>query len=431
MLLKKIFKFLITTNVYLVLISSVIAKDSIKIGISTFLSGGAASSFGVPLKESMELILDAINEGTVPPPYNSKGIAGAKVEYFFIDEAGGATKQVTEFRNMVERHKVDIVMGYVSSGDCLAIPAVAEELKKLTILTDCGTPRVFEERNYKYVFRTGPHAAMDNISGARYMIKRGIGIDRIAGINQNYAWGQDSWADFKNSIEILNPNSKFVSEQFPKIFSGQYGSEISAISIAKPSLIHSSLWGADLESFIIQGNTRGLFKNTNLFLSAGDHILPSIKKNMPDGIIIGARGPHGDFAPDNNLSIWLKSLAKEKLGAKITTQPMHKAAMTALFVKKAFDEAAKLKGSFPSDDEVIKIMEGLSWETPSGNVYMKLGSGHQAIQHTAVGMTKWDEEEARVRIVDIEYFQAECVNPPEGITAIEWIRQGFPGAICD
>ena len=46
------------------------------------------------------------------------------------------------------KHKVDIVMGYVSSGDCLAIPAVAEELKKLTILTDCGTPRVFEERNY-------------------------------------------------------------------------------------------------------------------------------------------------------------------------------------------------------------------------------------------------------------------------------------------
>ena len=81
----------------------------------------------------------------------------------------GSTKQVAEFRNMVQRQKVDVVMGYISSGDCLAIPSVADELKQLTVLIDCGTPRVFEEASYKYVFRTGPHAAMDNIAGALYL----------------------------------------------------------------------------------------------------------------------------------------------------------------------------------------------------------------------------------------------------------------------
>ena len=268
--------------------SIALAKDTIKIGVVAFLSGGAAASFGIPHRNGYEFMFDAINEGVIPSPYNTTGIAGAKIEYFFVDEAGGATKQVTEFRNLVERQGVDLVMGYISSGDCLAIPPVAEELKKLTILSDCGTPRVFEEKDYKYVFRTGPHAAMDNISAARYIFKRGIKIESVAGINQNYAWGQDSWADFTMSLKVLYPKIEIVSEQFPKIFAGQYGAEVSALSLAKPDIIHSSFWGSDLEAFVLQAQARRLFTNSYIIFSAGDHVLPTLGKNMPDGVIIGA-----------------------------------------------------------------------------------------------------------------------------------------------
>ena len=406
------------------------AEDEIKIGISTFLSGGAASSFGIPLKQSLEFMFNAINKGDIPAPYNTPGIGGKKVSYFFIDESGGATKQVSEFRNMVQRQKVDLVMGYVSSGDCLAIPSVAEELKKLTVLIDCGTPRVFEEASYKYVFRTGPHAAMDNIAGALYLKRKGITPKKMAAINQNYAWGQDSWADFKGSIDVMFPGTKVVSEQFPKIFSGQYGSEISAIMVSKPDLIHSSMWGGDLESFIIQANTRGLFRKSVVFLSAADHVMPTLGKNMPEGVITGARGPHGDLSPNTPLANWFKESLKKELNIKMTTQPMHKAAMAALFVKKAFDDALAKNGSFPSTEEVIKIMEGMKWDTPSGLVEMALGNGHQAIQDQALGVTKWDKSEKRVKLVDIEYFKARCVNPPEGIKSLEWIKSGFQGADC-
>ena len=47
------------------------AEDEIKIGISTFLSGGAASSFGIPLKQSLEFMFNAINKGDIPAPYNN------------------------------------------------------------------------------------------------------------------------------------------------------------------------------------------------------------------------------------------------------------------------------------------------------------------------------------------------------------------------
>ncbi|PPR26733.1 MAG: hypothetical protein CFH34_00755 [Alphaproteobacteria bacterium MarineAlpha9_Bin4] len=406
------------------------AEDEIKIGISTFLSGGAASSFGIPLKQGLEFMFKAINQGKVPEPYNTPGIGGKKVSFFFIDEHGGSTKQVAEFRNMVQRQKVDVVMGYISSGDCLAIPSVADELKQLTVLIDCGTPRVFEEGSYKYVFRTGPHAAMDNIAGALYLKRKGIIPKRVAAINQNYAWGQDSWADFKGSIDVIFNNPKIVSEQFPKIFAGQYGTEISAIMVSKPDLIHSSLWGGDLESFIIQSNARGLFRNSTVFLSAADHVLPTLGKNIPDGVIIGARGPHGDLAPDTVLANWFKKQMKQEYGVKVTTQPMHKGAMAALFIKKAYDKASIELNKFPTNEEVISFMEGLKWDTPSGIAEMALGKGHQAIQDQAIGRSKWNKKKKRVEIVDIEYFNAKCVNPPEGIKSLDWIKGGFVGADC-
>ena len=77
-----------------------------------------------------------------------------KIEPVIIDENGGATKQVQELRNLYQRDNVDVVLGYIGSGDCLAVAPIAEELKKMLVLMDCGTPRIFEEAKYNYVFRT-------------------------------------------------------------------------------------------------------------------------------------------------------------------------------------------------------------------------------------------------------------------------------------
>ncbi len=140
--------------------------QNVKIGVVTFLSGPAAAPFGVPAKNAAEFVVEQLNAGRAPAPYNKKGFGGATIETVFIDEAGSTTTQVTEFRNLVQRHNVDLVIGYVSSGNCLAIAPVAEELKKLTNFFDCGTPRIFEDGSYNYVFRTSPTATMDSVGAA-------------------------------------------------------------------------------------------------------------------------------------------------------------------------------------------------------------------------------------------------------------------------
>src|SRR5262249_45044721 len=205
------------------------AEKPFKVGVVTFLSGAAAGPFGVPARNAAEVIVESLNAGKVPAPYTKKGLGGRPVEAVYIDEAGGTTKQVSEYRDLVQRQNVDAVIGYISSGDCLAVAPVAEELKKLTIFFDCGTPRIFEGASYRYLFRTDAHATMDNVAAALYVTELKAKLKSIAGINQNYAWGQDSWNDFEATMKALRPDVQVTTSQMPKLLAGQYGAEISAL----------------------------------------------------------------------------------------------------------------------------------------------------------------------------------------------------------
>src|ERR1700755_2129509 len=128
----------------------------IKIGIITFLTGPAAAPFGIPGRNGAEVIIEALNAGKVPAPYNQVGLGGAKIEAKYVDEAGSTANVVTEYRNLVQRDKGDVVVGFVSSSSCLAVAPVADELQALAVFDVCGTPRIFEEKPRKYIFRVNP-----------------------------------------------------------------------------------------------------------------------------------------------------------------------------------------------------------------------------------------------------------------------------------
>ena len=409
------------------------AEDAptIKIGLVTFLSGGAAGPFGVPGRNGAELMIEAINAGSVPAPYNTKGVAGAQLEAVLIDENGNNQKQVTEYRKLVQKQNVDVVIGYISSGHCKAIAPVAEELGKLTIFFDCGTPQIFEDvvTSPKYLFRTGGTATMDNVAAARYLAESNPDLKTIAGINQNYAWGQDSWRDFSESIKQLKPEVKIVTEQFPKIYAGQYGAEISALLSESPDIVHSSFWGGDMEAFILQGSVRGVFKKGEVVLTAGETAMHRLGTQLPDGAVIGGRGPFGNFAPESELNTWFRKQYFDRYNTW-PTYPAYKAAQALLGLKAAYEKAAK-GGALPSTEEVVAALENLVYEGPGGTVKMALANGHQAVLDTAYGRYKYDKSTGQATITDIKRYKAECVNPPEGVKSLDWIQSGFKDAKCD
>ncbi len=409
---------------------SAMAQETFKIGIVSFLSGQAAESFGIPAVNGAKVLIDAFNKGQAPAPYNKVGIGGLQIEVIYVDEAGGATKQVQELRNLYERDKVDVVVGYVGSGDCLAVAPVAEELKKFLILYDCGTPRIFEENNFKYVFRTASHAAMDNVSMVRYLKSRKIAVGAYSMINQDYAWGQDSRKDFMLSMANLYPDAKPAVDQLPKFGAGQYGTEISALMSQPADLIHSSLWGGDLQAFILQSGPRGMFKKSQVVLTAADHVLPGLGNKVPDGTIIGARGAYGLMAPPSPLNTWWWDLYS-KANNVYPVQAPYRMAQSLMGLKLAAEKAMQAnKGQKPSMDQMMTALRGSEWMSPAGKVRMALGNGQQAIQDTAIGRTKWSEEKKLVLIEDIQHFDAECVNPPPNVKTEDWLKSGFAGAKC-
>lgn len=395
----------------------------VKIGVVTFLSGPAAGPFGVPARNAAEITIEMLNAGKFPKPYDQKGLGGAPIQMALLDEAGSTTVQVTEFRNLVQRTGVDMVVGYISSGNCLAIAPVAEELKKLTVFFDCGTPRIFEDGSYKYVFRTSPTATMDSVGAALYVKAIKPDAKTYGGINQNYAWGQDSWNDFDASMKVLFPGSQVTTSQMPKLFAGQFGAEISALLTSKSDVIHSSFWNGDLEAFILQAGPRGLFRNSSVILTTGETAMFKLAKQIPDGTIIGARGPFGVFAPQSEMNTWYRETFTDRYNVP-PNYASYQMTQAILGVKTAWEKAqAANGGKRPTIDQVIAAFEGITYTSPGGEVKMALGKGHQAIMETVYGQTK--VVDGQMTVTNVRRFPAEQVNPPEGIKSTDWIKNGF------
>ncbi len=395
---------------------------AIRIGVVTFLSGPGAGPMGIPGRNAAELAFEALNAGAVPAPHGTKGFGGTPVEMVLMDEAGSTTSVVTQFRNLADGRNVDMVIGYISSGSCLAVAPVAEELRMLTVIFDCGTSRLFEDASYKYVFRTASHATMDSVAAAKYVRERFPNATRIAGINQNYSWGQDSWRDFEASMKKLLPSVQTATSQMPKLFSSQYGSEISALLGAQADIVHSSFWGGDLEAFILQAAPRNLFARSPLLFTTGEAEAYRLQKHIPDGTIIGARGPHGMFAPDNELNRWFRAAYEKRYGLPPPFTAYHMV-QAILGTKAAYEKAKAAAGKAPDQDQIIAAFQGLSFQTPSGTTKMALGKGHQGIQDAAYGMTRLVD--GKLTVVNVSRYPAEQVNPPEGVRSEDWIRSGF------
>jgi branched-chain amino acid transport system substrate-binding protein len=364
-------------------------EETFKIGVVTFLSGQAAQSFGVPAWNGGQVLIEKLNAGEAPAPYDTKGFGGMAIEAVVLDE-----------------------------------------LKQFTILYDCGTPRIFEENDYDYVFRTAANATMDNVGLALYLKALGEEVSTYSGINQDYAFGQDSWADFKAAMGQVYPDATVTAELFPAFGAGQYGTEISALMQKRADVVHSSLWGGDLQALILQALPRGLFQRSQAVLSASDHVLPPLGNTMPEGVIIGARGAYGYMAPESELDTWWKDIYETKYDV-FPVQAPYRMAQAILGLKTAVEKAmAENGGKKPNSDELAAAMKGLSWETPGGLIEMTNGKGHQAIQQIGFGRTVKNDE-GDIILGDVIRFPARCVNAPEDVKGLDWINGGFEGAQCD
>ncbi|MDP3768195.1 MAG: ABC transporter substrate-binding protein, partial [Dehalococcoidia bacterium] len=374
----------------------------------------AAATFGSSGRSTTEWLVDKYNK--------EGGIGGVKIKLAVVDEAGGPDKQVTEFRRLALDEKVNAIVGYTSSANCLAIAPVAEELKVLTVIHICGTHRLTEDRQLKYVFRTSNNQASDSVVAAKYVLQVKPDVKTIAGANEDYAWGRDSWEAFKVAMQRLKPDVKVAGELWTKIQAGEYSAEISRLLAMKPDVIHSSFWGGGLITFVNQAGPRGLFKQSQVFFSTGEQVLQDVKTAMPDGVIVAPRTTGAYFLdPDPATNALQKEFVEghHKKFGRYPDYPAYRTYQAWSGLKAAYEKAIKQANRWPTTDEVAKAFVGLTWQTPSGSIAMR--SDHQAVHGGMIGVTKMSPKHGFAIMDRVVHHRAEDVTPPLGTKTMDWV----------
>jgi branched-chain amino acid transport system substrate-binding protein len=395
--------------------------DEIVIGITTF-SSGPASVFGEPANAAAEMMIADLNE--------HGGIAGVPVRTIFIDEGAGSEHVVSEYRRVVQDEGAAVMLASISSGNCNQVVPLAEDLKVLNIMWDCGTQRIFEEGDYRYSFRTQANATPEMVATALYLLKTKPDFRTIAVINQDYAWGRDSWNIFSKALKALKPDVEVVAELFPKFGAPDYSTEITRLSALRPDVVLSTSWGGDLDTLVRQSAQRGLFQQSTFVLPLAESSLQRLGKDLPEGVIVGGRGDHyflhPEYKDDPEFQAFMQAF-RDKTGAWPIYPVFHMAqALRAL--QAAYAKALEAgNGEWPDTEALVDALEGLEFRGLSRPV--KIREDHQGLEDQMLGTTIHVDEYDFAVLDNMMIFPAKEITTPVGKISEEWVQSLSPELI--
>ena len=396
----------------------VVAQDKpkeLKVGIATFLSG-PASVFGVPAKQAAEMIAEDINK--------KGGIGGVPLSLSFVDEGAGGEALVSNFRRLVQDEKVDVTFAAISSGSCQQLAPLAEDLKMMNFMWDCGAASILEAKKYRYNFRTQANATPEMLAVLMYLLKTKPDFKTIAVVNQDYAWGRESWEIFSTALKVMKPDVKVVAELFPKFGAPDFSTEVSRLMALRPDVVLTTSWGGDLDTLVRQAGQRGLLQTSTFVLGIGETSIQRLGKDLPEGIIVGARGDHWFLHPEMKNDPAFKAF-NEAFKAKSGSYPIYSVyhmqqAFSAL--QGAYDKATKANGGkWPSREQVIDAMAGLEFKSWGRPITMR-GDDNQGLEAQLVGVTKSAPGYDFKVLDNMMLFDAKPITTPAGQKSVDWLK---------
>jgi branched-chain amino acid transport system substrate-binding protein len=233
-------------------------------------------AFLEPYKKGWTLALEEINA--------SGGAGGGrKLEIVSRDDGGTPGDAVRVAEELLAREKVSVLMGTFASNVGLAVANLANQRKVLFVAAEPLTDKIVWENGNRYTFRLRPSTYMQTAMLVPEAAK--LNKKRWAIVYPNYEYGQSATASFKRLLSKAQPGVEFVAEQAPPLGRIDAGAVVQALAEAKPDAIFSSLFAVDLQKFVREGNTRGLFRNTVVFnlLGGEPEYLDPLGDETPDG----------------------------------------------------------------------------------------------------------------------------------------------------
>jgi branched-chain amino acid transport system substrate-binding protein len=229
--------------------SSALAQDKLKVGVIATLSGPPAV-IGQQLRNGFNLAVKTLGGK----------LGGRDVEVIVADDELKPDVAVTKVKALVERDKVDFVVGPVFSNILAAIMKPVTEGGAILISPNAGTSNFAGKDCNPNFFVTSYQN--DQVFGVSGKHAQDTGIKTVFLMAPNYQAGKDALAGFKAFFK-----GEIADEVYVPLNQLDFSAELSKIAAAKPEAIYVFLPGGMGVNFVKQFRQAGLADGVT-FLSA-------------------------------------------------------------------------------------------------------------------------------------------------------------------
>jgi branched-chain amino acid transport system substrate-binding protein len=240
--------------------------DPIRVGFLTVRSGALAAG-GKQMEDGLRLFLKERNNM----------VAGRKIELFVADTGGQPAITKTKTQELVEKDKVDVIIGPLAAFEALAIDDYVRKAQVPVISPSAAAEDLTQRKpNPRFVRAVGTSAQPSHPMG-EYAAKE-LKYKRIAIVADDFAFGHEIAAGFQRTFE--ENGGKVVQKLWSPLNVADYGNYIGQI---RPDVdaVYAVFAGGNGIKFLKQYNEYGL-KGKIPLLGAMTTVDEGVLKSMGD-----------------------------------------------------------------------------------------------------------------------------------------------------
>lgn len=188
-------------------------------------------------------------------------LGGREVEYFTVDDESDPSKGPENANKLVQRDKVDVMIGTVHSGVAMGMVKIARDSGTLLIIPNAGVNAATGALCAPNIFRTSFSSWQTSYPLGKVMVERGH--KNVVTIAWKYAFGQESVSAFAEGLEKAGGKvSKELWVPFPTV---EFQALLTQIASLKPDAVYAFFAGAGALKFVKDYAAAGLKGKIPLF----------------------------------------------------------------------------------------------------------------------------------------------------------------------
>jgi branched-chain amino acid transport system substrate-binding protein len=214
----------------------------IRLGLMTVKTGPLASG-GIDMERALVQYLKERNNT----------LAGRKVELFVGDSAGVPAQARTKIQELVERDKIQIMIGPLATAEALAADDYIRQAQLLTLSVAAADDMT--QRKPNPWFTRGTSTSSQSAHPLADYCYKTLGYRRMVTIADDIAYGHEMCAGFQHVFEDLG--GKIIQKTFPPLTVPDYGTYLAQLN-TKIDAIYLGFAGSNGFRYLRQFNEYGL-----------------------------------------------------------------------------------------------------------------------------------------------------------------------------